>query len=279
MSASVSPAKSATGPASPAKSAGKPASTAAATKAAKPASKASGAKKAATTKKAAATRKPTTTKPKAVAAKSKASAVSNSKPSWKEIIKECIVLHKEEARQGVSRSTIKKYAEEKYKLEMNASHLSQLNRAITHGAETGMFMLPKGPSGKVKLPPKNSKAADDLKENAKPPSKTTGVKAAPAKKVPAKKAPATAAKKPAPKATTAKTATAKKAAAKPAAKKVLAGKPKASSTTKKTTAPTKRASAKKAVTGTTAASKAKVCILNRLISVQAFTNEIFQGCR
>ncbi|KAJ3763739.1 histone H1 [Lentinula raphanica] len=207
MSASVSPAKSATGPASPAKSAGKPASTAAATKAAKPASKASGAKKVATTKKAAATRKPTTTKPKAAAAKSKASAVSNSKPSWKEIIKECIVLHKEEARQGVSRSTIKKYAEEKYKLEMNASHLSQLNRAITHGAETGMFMLPKGPSGKVKLPPKNSKAADDLKEV------------------------------------------------------LLAGKPKASSTTKKTTAPTKRASAKKAVTGTTAASKAKVCIL------------------
>lgn len=36
------------------------------------------------------------------------------------------------------------YAEETYKLEMNASHLSQLNRAITNGAESGMFVLPKG---------------------------------------------------------------------------------------------------------------------------------------
>lgn len=31
---------------------------------------------------------------------------------------------------------------------------SQLNRAISSGAELGIFHLPKGPSGKVKLPPK-----------------------------------------------------------------------------------------------------------------------------
>ncbi|KAJ4480577.1 hypothetical protein C8J55DRAFT_513214 [Lentinula edodes] len=159
MSASVSPTKS--NPTSPAKSTGKPVSSAAA----KPASKASGPKRAVTTKKVTANRKATTSnKPKVAATKSKAISNSAPKPSWKEIIKECILLHKDEARQGVSRTTIKKYAEETYKLEMNASHLSQLNRAITNGAESGMFVLPKGPSGKVKLPSKTSKTTDDSKE-------------------------------------------------------------------------------------------------------------------
>jgi histone H1/5 len=39
---------------------------------------------------------------------------------------------------------------------MSAQNLSHLNRAITHGAEHGLFVLPKGPSGKVKLAPKTS---------------------------------------------------------------------------------------------------------------------------
>jgi histone H1/5 len=37
---------------------------------------------------------------------------------------------------------------------MNAGNIYQLNRAITHGAESNVFVLPKGPSGKIKLAPK-----------------------------------------------------------------------------------------------------------------------------
>ena len=66
-------------------------------------------------------------------------------------------------RQGVSRLTIKKYAEEKYNIDVIGVNLSQLNRAITSGAEGGLFYLPKGPSGKVKLAPK-VKAASATKE-------------------------------------------------------------------------------------------------------------------
>ena len=51
------------------------------------------------------------------------------------------------------------FVEEKYKIDMNGLQTSQLNRAIAHGAEEGMFQLPKGPSGKVKLAPKNKPAA------------------------------------------------------------------------------------------------------------------------
>ncbi|PPQ63352.1 hypothetical protein CVT24_006725 [Panaeolus cyanescens] len=204
-------------------------------------------KKAAPAKKAAAssakpkaeTKKATTTKAAATAA-----AAASARPPWKDIIKECIVFHKDDTRTGVSRSAIKKFAEEKYKVEMNASNLSQLNRAITSGAETGVFALPKGPSGKVKLAPKAKASAS--KENSKPPSKTA---AKPAASKPASK-PAATTKKPA-----AKAPAAKKAA--PAPKKVLAGKAKATTTTKKTTAASKRGTAKKAVTGTTPAAKAK----------------------
>lgn len=37
---------------------------------------------------------------------------------------------------------------------MTGLQTSQLNRAISNGAEEGIFSLPKGPSGKVKLAPK-----------------------------------------------------------------------------------------------------------------------------
>ncbi|KAF9451208.1 hypothetical protein P691DRAFT_787585 [Macrolepiota fuliginosa MF-IS2] len=205
--------------------------------------RASGAKKATTKKPAAGTK----TKAPGTS-KAKAAAAAVGRPSWKEIIKECIVDHKDEARQGVSRSTIKKarinYAEEKYKIEVVGNQVFQLNRAIASGAEDGIFQLPKGPSGKVKLAPKN-KTSGASKENSKPPSKSTASKAA------TKKA-----------GTTGKVGVSK-AAVKPAAakkvvapKKALAGKPKAAST-KKTAAPTKRGSVKKAVTGTTPAAKAK----------------------
>ncbi|KAJ7922580.1 hypothetical protein B0H13DRAFT_1456410, partial [Mycena leptocephala] len=94
--------------------------------------------------------KPAAAKPKKTAA-SKAAPVH---PSWKDIIKECIATG--EARSGVSRNAIKKFAEDKYKLS-TPSHVSQLNRAIIHGVETGVFVQPKGPSGCVKIPPKRAR--------------------------------------------------------------------------------------------------------------------------
>lgn len=57
------------------------------------------------------------------------------------------------------------YAEETYKLDMSAaSNVSQLNLALARGAEKETFVFPKGPSGKVKLPPKRAKVATDTKE-------------------------------------------------------------------------------------------------------------------
>lgn len=60
--------------------------------------------------------------------------------------------------------TIKKFAEEKYKLEVTGVNLSQLNRAIASGVESGLFTLPKGPSGKVKLAPKAKASTSGSKE-------------------------------------------------------------------------------------------------------------------
>ncbi|ETW85524.1 hypothetical protein HETIRDRAFT_457373 [Heterobasidion irregulare TC 32-1] len=156
-------------------------------------------------------------------------------PSWKDIIKECIAANPEDARSGVSRSTLKKFAEDKYNLDMSGGNLFQLNRAITTGAEQGVFSLPKGPSGKIKLAPKRPRtaAATEMKENNKPTSsneesdgpakkpkapkklvekKTAKAKAVAAPATKAKtKAKAPAAKKPAPKTKTAPAAAPKKA--------------------------------------------------------------------
>lgn len=47
------------------------------------------------------------------------------------------------------------FAEEKYKLDMESgSNHYQFTRAISSGVEGGIFVLPKGPSGKIKLAPK-----------------------------------------------------------------------------------------------------------------------------
>ena len=47
---------------------------------------------------------------------------------------------------------------------MSGLNLSQLNRAITSGTEGGIFVLPKGPSGKVKLAPKAKPLTSASKE-------------------------------------------------------------------------------------------------------------------
>ncbi|KDQ59522.1 hypothetical protein JAAARDRAFT_205557 [Jaapia argillacea MUCL 33604] len=208
----------------------------------------------------------TVTKTKA-ATRSKESP-SASHPSWKDIIKECIAYNHEEVRAGVSRSTIKKYAEDKYNLDMNSNaNLYQLNRAITNGAEKGDFHLPKGPSGKVKLAPKTKKPeSGPTKENTKPAptKKSTETKkvAEPKKAAPAKKA-TKATEEKATKSTTKKPATTTKkpastATKKPAAKATTTKKPTVTATKKKVTtkaAPTTKKTSSKKVEAKKAAAK------------------------
>ena len=53
---------------------------------------------------------------------------------------------------------------EKYDIEMNGTDAYQLKHAISSGTEEGIFALPKGPSGKVKLAPKVPKPDSATKE-------------------------------------------------------------------------------------------------------------------
>ena len=102
------------------------------------------------------------------------------------MIKEAILAHPAEARAGIGRATIKKYIQSHHPETAKGSEASfntRVNQAITRGAEKKTFVLPKGPSGKVKLAPK-----------AKVEKKPAAVKKPAAKKVAAKKP---AAKKPA----------------------------------------------------------------------------------
>ncbi|KAL4076968.1 hypothetical protein V8B97DRAFT_1915158 [Scleroderma yunnanense] len=191
---------------------------------------------------------------------------------------ECITANTEDSRQGVSRPHIKKYVEERYQLQIGNAQNTQLARAIATGAEKGIFVLPKGPSGRVKLPPKTSRPADTSasKENkpAKAPASKSTTKARPAKTASTKatttKSAAT--KKAAPKAKatdasarkstdsrtakpTSKSASATKAKDAAVPKKTLAGKKAAP--VKKTTSTSKRGAAKKAITGVSASARAK----------------------
>lgn len=77
-------------------------------------------------------------------------------------MQECIAAHPDDARYGVSRPQIKKFAplscnylmsqtqrylrfvEENYKLDIGNAQITQLSRAIAVGAEKNVFSLPKG---------------------------------------------------------------------------------------------------------------------------------------
>ncbi|KAK7043633.1 hypothetical protein VNI00_008244 [Paramarasmius palmivorus] len=210
-------------------------------------------------------KKTATSKAKGTASKTS----SSSHPSWVEMIKKVVVNAAatlstviltpspiSDARTGVSRPQIKKYVETKYKIDLNPAASGQLNRAITSGSEKGVFFLPKGPSGKVKLAPKNR--ADASKEVS---SRIPGCI------VPHVLLTATyeqntkpAAKKPAATATKAKATTTKSTTTKKSTARTSATKPKAKSTTAKSTTAAKAATTKKATTttkksGTTTAAK------------------------
>ncbi len=105
------------------------------------------------------------------------------------MIKEAILANKEDHKLGIGRQTIKKYINAKYPETTKippASFNNHIARALTHGTEKGVFVLPKGPSGKVKLAPSKAKTAA-----APAAAKPKAAAAAPKKKAPA------AAKKPA----------------------------------------------------------------------------------
>ncbi|KAH9967939.1 hypothetical protein BC827DRAFT_1263709 [Russula dissimulans] len=187
--------------------------------------------------------KATTARKPAAEKKSSSKSSPSDHPSWKDIIKEAITQHPEDARSGVSRSAIKKYAEEAYKLDMSsASNLHQLNLALTRGAENETFVFPKGPSGKVKLAPKRPKASADAKENTKPPSKRA---------TSAKKATETVKTAPTKRATTSRT----KAPAEKSVKKSAAAPKKAPAVTKKLATVKKPAMTKKATSAKNDAKK------------------------
>lgn len=108
------------------------------------------------------------------------------------MIKEAILAHPAEARAGIGRATIKKYIQSHHPETAKGSEASfntRVNQAITRGAEKKTFVLPKGPSGKVKLAPKAK-----VEKKAAPAKKPAAAKKTAAKKPAAKKAAAPAKK-------------------------------------------------------------------------------------
>lgn len=105
------------------------------------------------------------------------------------MIKEAILAHPAEARAGIGRATIKKYIQSHHPETAKGSEASfntRVNQAITRGAEKKTFVLPKGPSGKVKLAPK-AKVEKKPAAAKKPAAKKVAAKKPAAKKPAAKK--------------------------------------------------------------------------------------------
>ncbi|OWZ52140.1 histone H1/5 [Cryptococcus neoformans Tu259-1] len=177
-----------------------------------------------------------------------------SHPPFLAMIQEAISNHPTDSKKGVSRVSIKKYLEDKYKLDMSAAgNTSNLNGAIKRAVEKNELALPGGPSGRVKLvaaaKPKAAEKKPAAKKSAaaKPAEKKTTTKAAP------KKAASATTKK----ATTAKPTAAKAKAAAPAKKTVAKSAATKKTAEKKTAAPkkAKAPAAKKAAAPKKAASK------------------------
>ncbi|OBZ75625.1 hypothetical protein A0H81_04493 [Grifola frondosa] len=110
-----------------------------------------------------------------------------SRLSWKDMVKECIVAHSEEVRTGVSRTLIKKYISEKYSIEFTNANLALLNRAITTGAEDGIFVLRRAHPAKSSWP-RNGNQQQSMRQVNVPAAEENAP--APPKKAPVKKAPA-----------------------------------------------------------------------------------------
>lgn len=176
-------------------------------------------------------------------------STSSRKPSsmtYEDMIIEAIISYGEEGRSGLGRPTLKKVILAKHpdtgKLPLS-SFSTHLNSAIVRGKDKGVFLLPKGVSGKVKLAAKAKHAAAT---SAAPKKITAAKKAAPSSSSTKK------AKSSTSKAASAKKTAIKKAPAKTTTKKTPVQKASAKTTTAKKTpakkAPAKKAPAKKAAT-------------------------------
>ncbi|KAJ7271376.1 hypothetical protein B0H12DRAFT_1229034 [Mycena haematopus] len=88
----------------------------------------------------------------------------NTRP-WTNIISECIMAA--DSSSGVSRTAIKKYAEEKLNISLTPTVLSCLNRTIQSGIKSGIFFQPRGASGSIKMAPailrENIVASNEMK--------------------------------------------------------------------------------------------------------------------
>jgi len=183
-----------------------------------------------------ASKKPaSSTTKKITAPKSKSSKPNtDGKLSFLDMIKDAISNDKGTARAGISRNAIKKHLAIRFKVLETPTNLTHLNKAIKIGAEKGIFALPKGVSGKVKLakPVTSTPAVKKVISARKPSSKTVkkSVKSA-LKKASKKPASLKSVTKKGPSAPSKKTAT---------ASKKVTGK-KSSSTTKKVKAASKKA--------------------------------------
>ena len=190
------------------------------------------------------------TKAKSAVATAPAKKLTSSrKPSsmtYEDMIIEAIISYGEEGRAGLGRPTLKKVILAKHpdtgKLPLS-SFSTHLNSAIVRGKDKGVFLLPKGVSGKVKLAAKAKHAAGT---SAAPKKITAAKKAAPASSSTKKTKSSTS------KAASAKKTAIKKAPAKTTTKKTPVKKASAKTTTAKKTpakkAPAKKAPAKKAAT-------------------------------
>jgi len=107
-----------------------------------------------------------------------------------DMIKDAIKNDKENVRGGVSRPAIKKYLAFRFKVLDTPANITRLNKAIQRGAEKGIFALPKGASGKVKLAKAVSepKAPKPASKSAKPASKPSAVRKTTKPKAAVKKA-------------------------------------------------------------------------------------------
>lgn len=107
----------------------------------------------------------------------KAKAKATSKPpSMLDMIKSCILHHTWEA-QGVSRPVIKKYIQATYNITVDGNTAKDIGKALRDGVDDGVFDMPNGLNGKVKLagpkppapapPPLKAEPVRDTKVTAK----------------------------------------------------------------------------------------------------------------
>ncbi|KAK0534301.1 hypothetical protein OC835_002722 [Tilletia horrida] len=109
-----------------------------------------------------------------------AASTSSSKPTYMDMIREAIIHAFDNGeKKGVSRQALKSFLQEKYDVDMESNVCkAALKKALDKGMDTGEFVQPNGPSGKIKMAAKTVKqlkqaeheesAEESEQENHKP---------------------------------------------------------------------------------------------------------------